>query len=125
MIALAPRGWLYRNTTVRTLMSQKLLDCVDPRNEIVRPGPQKEMTQAMLTEFAHVTPYNILAAKLTPNFSRAYQVMARNQTFINEALLACALERYRISLANIHNPSMRSCRSSLKKFLTMSSMANP
>jgi hypothetical protein len=97
MIALSPRGWLYQNSTVRTRISQKFLESVDPRNEIVRPGPQSEMTQAMVTAFEHISPYNILAARLTPNFSKAFQVMARNQTFVNEALVACALERYRIA----------------------------
>ena len=30
-----------------------------------------------------------------PNFTRAAQTVARNQTFVNEALIVCSLERYR------------------------------
>jgi hypothetical protein len=32
-----------------------------------------------------------------PNFVKAEQVLARNQTLVNEAFIACGLERYRLA----------------------------
>ena len=43
----------------------------------------------------HWSPYTILARVALPNFSRAMQTTARNQTFVNEAFIVCALERHR------------------------------
>jgi hypothetical protein len=44
---------------------------------------------------AQGTPYNILAAIAIPNFEKAFQSTAENQTKINQAALACALERFK------------------------------
>ena len=41
------------------------------------------------------SPYAFLAARALPNFGKAVQTMAFNQTQVNQAGLACALERYR------------------------------
>jgi hypothetical protein len=43
------------------------------------------------------TPYSFLDALFLPNMSKAAQTTAYNQTLINEALVACALERYRLA----------------------------
>ena len=43
------------------------------------------------------TPFNFLAAMALPNFVKATQTTARNQTLANEAFIACGLERYRLA----------------------------
>jgi type II secretory pathway pseudopilin PulG len=45
----------------------------------------------------HKSPYTIFAAVLIPNVYKASQVTARNQNLINQARVACALERYRLA----------------------------
>ena len=47
--------------------------------------------------FNHFSPYTFLAARAVPNWTRAWQTLARNQTMANEAFLVCALERYRLA----------------------------
>src|SRR3974377_1227954 len=43
------------------------------------------------------SPYTFLVAESQPNYSRAVQTMAHNQTLANEAEIACALEVYRLA----------------------------
>ncbi|HZL13267.1 MAG TPA: hypothetical protein VFC85_03915, partial [Verrucomicrobiae bacterium] len=43
------------------------------------------------------SPYKLLAAIAIPNYSRAEQTTAHNQTMVNEAQIVCALERYRLA----------------------------
>ena len=43
------------------------------------------------------SPYAILPATALPNFSKAIQRTACNQTLVNEAFIACGLERYRLA----------------------------
>ena len=45
----------------------------------------------------HFSPYSYLAGKAVPNFMKATQTLARNQTLANEAYIACALERHRFA----------------------------
>ena len=49
------------------------------------------------TTFGAFRPYTFLATMAAPNFVKAEQTMARNQTLANEAFLACGLERYRLA----------------------------
>jgi hypothetical protein len=42
-------------------------------------------------------PYTFLATEGMPNFVKAAQRTAQNQTLANEAFLACGLERYRLA----------------------------
>src|SRR5262249_27368711 len=42
-------------------------------------------------------PYNILARMVTPNLLRAAETTGKNQTAINQAVLACAVERFRLA----------------------------
>jgi len=48
------------------------------------------------------SPYSFLASWALPNYLRATQTLARNQTKANQAFVVCALERYR--RANGHYP---------------------
>jgi hypothetical protein len=43
------------------------------------------------------SPYNFLSAIAIPNFLKAWQTTAHNQTMVSEAQIACALERYRFA----------------------------
>jgi type II secretory pathway pseudopilin PulG len=55
------------------------------------------MVKQAETTLSPSSPYTFLAAMALPNFMKAVQTLARNQTLANEAFLACGLERYRLA----------------------------
>ena len=65
--------------------------------------PAIQVRPAKLANFNHETetlarrPYSFLAAMALPNFVKATQSTAHNQTLANEAFIACGLERYRLA----------------------------
>ncbi|MBI3851092.1 MAG: hypothetical protein HY298_12565 [Verrucomicrobia bacterium] len=93
---VAPRGWFYQNMVVHAQLLQKYSDGFDPMNEIVLAHKEKEIARELETTFAHFSPYTFIAAMTTPNFVRAIQALGLHQTMANEALVVCALERYRV-----------------------------
>ena len=44
-----------------------------------------------------LSPFKIFAAVSVSNFGKVWQTTARNQTLLNEAMVACALERFRLA----------------------------
>jgi hypothetical protein len=55
------------------------------------------MEYGCLVQLHHMTPYSYLADVFVPNFVKAVQTAAKNQTLVNEAYVVCALERYRLA----------------------------
>ncbi len=97
LLTWAPRGWVYQNMAAFAFMHQRLLGSVDLGSHRVLPGKAEDFTREMQTTVEHFSPYTFLAATFIPNYLKASQTMARNQTMVNEALVACALERYRVA----------------------------
>ncbi len=93
----APRGWMFRNMCAGAPQNLGLLRAFDPKNNLVLPSKLEDASRQMGAALKHKTPYNFLAAMAFPNFLRATQTMARNQTLANEAYIACGLERYRLA----------------------------
>lgn len=94
-----PRGWFYQNelTGARAFYEKRLAD-VEPLTQ--RVFPERTQTNVALFEKFSFSPYtfaiNIFNREASP------QTFARTQTSVNLALVACALERYR--LTNGHYP---------------------
>jgi hypothetical protein len=95
LITFAPRGWFYQNMCAGTRLEQPLFDTFDAPNNQVRPGKLADFNNQ--AEAMARRPYSFLAAKALPNFVKAAQTMARNQTLANEAYLACGLARYHLA----------------------------
>ena len=93
----APRGWLYQNMVVVDLLEEKMTTAIDGTNGIVRPREMESAMGAAVKSFAHFGPYTFFAKRATPNFVRATQTTARNQALVNEAMVACGLERFRLA----------------------------
>ena len=92
--ALIPRGWIYQNmATSARLVCQQTEGC-DLVNGLIQPQKFGDVTRE-LNEIAR--PYRFIAAQGIPNFTKAWQTTAHNQTLVNEAQIACALERYRLA----------------------------
>ncbi|MGH7993112.1 MAG: hypothetical protein ACREDQ_06325 [Limisphaerales bacterium] len=91
---LIPRGWIYQNmATSARLVCQQTEGC-DPVNNLIQPRKFGDLTR----EFNAIAwPYKFIVADSIPNFTRAWQTTAHNQTMVNEAQIACALERYHLA----------------------------
>lgn len=97
LMRVAPRGWVYQNlVTVARLEQPFAFGVFDPPTGIMRPGnlPREADWQK---DQHNWNPFKVLARTAIPNFSRAFQTTARNQTKANQALLVCGLERYRLA----------------------------
>jgi hypothetical protein len=97
LFGVAPRGWVLQNVANEMPFRYGPGDAMDIEHERVSPGILKD-NQARLEKFvSRSTPFGILTALAVPNFQKAVQTMARNQTFADEALIVCGLERYRLA----------------------------
>jgi hypothetical protein len=93
----APHGWVYQNMCTVALLEEHANGFFDlPDNQIV-PSQADELLDQTRTLHIRRTPYTFLGDIMLPNFVKATQTMARNQTLVNEAFIACGLERYRLA----------------------------
>jgi hypothetical protein len=92
-----PRGWVYQNMVSRVRVDENLLNAFNLRSNVVLTRELQQLSMEYATVFNHFSPYTFLAAIMTPNCLRACQIIARNQTLVNEALIVCGLERYRMA----------------------------
>lgn len=96
-LACMPHGWLYQNIVKGFELEPGWLDCVDVTNQLVRANRVSDTARRVSLECDRRSPYTFVVARGLPNFTKAVQVLARHQTLVNQAELACALERYRLA----------------------------
>ncbi len=94
-LALSPRGWIYRNM-INLWQLPANSEVGDVSNAIIYPQRARARKDALASESPRA-PYSYLCAILIPNTIKAWQKTAHQQTRVNEALIACALERYHIA----------------------------
>ena len=94
---LLPRGWIYQNMTAIADLRTVWLGAYDSENQTVLPSFAEKYTKATKKMVNHLSPYNFMAIIALPNITRAWQKTAFNQTLVNQAQIACALERYRLA----------------------------
>lgn len=94
---LAPRGWVRQNMASIALRNLEVLDTIDSTNDRIAAASVDAFAQRETTRMKQISPYTRLAAVAVPNFTKALQTVARNQTWVDEAQVACALERYRLA----------------------------
>jgi tetratricopeptide (TPR) repeat protein len=92
-----PSGWFYQNMAVFATLEQMPLDVYDVTNRTVSPGKAQVASQRTEEALRQVTPWNFIAAICIPNFSKALETTARNQTWADQAQIVCALERFRLA----------------------------
>jgi hypothetical protein len=97
-----PRGWFFQNMAAGAEVEQQAVGTFDPANQRVQPGPVTDLVRDLASEHEQRSPYHFLVAAALPNFAKALQTTAANQTLLNQARIACALERFR--LAQGHYP---------------------
>ena len=92
-----PRGWVYQNMAAIAAAHQMVIETAGLTNGVVQPSEVDKVTTEASAMFTRSRPYNYLAAHIIPNFSKAIRTTARNQVSVRQAMLACALERYRLA----------------------------
>ncbi len=92
-----PRGWVYQNMIVAVQLQQLWSDGFDPASGTISPQILEASMHKVQTSAKQHSAYHIVASIAIPNFSKAWQVTAYNQTQVNEAQIACALERYHLA----------------------------
>jgi hypothetical protein len=92
-------GWADQNLVRENQWIQEILSCVDgeaQRVDVARASREKEE----LEERGHPTPYTFLARGIARNCNATlpkFTVAQAWVTWVNEAIIACAIERYRLA----------------------------
>ena len=97
LLSHVPKGWVYRNMRTAASLEQSFLEGVDATNGVVRPEVAQQAMRGTEKAFTRFSPGTCLAAWMVPNYDRAARTTAYNQTLVNQALIACALGRYRLA----------------------------
>lgn len=94
---LWPHGWTYQNMVHLAGVYYNYQQGFDSAHATISPRNVEAATRAADNLASHGrSPYKYLAAIAIPNFSKAIQTTARNQSSANEAQIVCALERYHL-----------------------------
>jgi hypothetical protein len=96
-VSFAPRGWFYQNMCADAIRGGLIRGILDPANNHMLPRKAEDIQAEVKAAIGSFPPYSFLAREAIPNFLKATQTLARNQTLVNEAYLACGLERYRLA----------------------------
>jgi hypothetical protein len=91
-----PNGWIYQNMVTTVTMNDKQRDGFDFESGIILPGKMESSQVEIRNALKHSSPYNFFVVMIDadPHFLKGWQTTAHNQTLVNEAQIACALERY-------------------------------
>jgi hypothetical protein len=92
-----PRGWFYQNMAALAQREQSFIEIIDPSRELMDTRKADNTINAAIAWVTRPSPYTILARVAMPNYLKACQTVARNQTMASLALIACGLERYRLT----------------------------
>ena len=97
LVKYAPRGWLYQYMAFHARLNGKFSVGLDAGGQSVSPGKINEAGRLLFDTLEHGSLYTLLASWWIPNWVKALQRFAANQTMANEGAVACALERYRLN----------------------------
>jgi hypothetical protein len=90
-----PRGWLFQNAVNYSRVMQMSFESYDVPAQRVFPDKSQTAITFVHGQLSGISPFKYLAAVGVPNIVKATQVTAQQQSFLSEAAVACALERYR------------------------------
>src|ERR1039457_3890868 len=99
VLTLLLRGAFYQNELSLTRMYQQLyVPVVDAATQRIYPSRATANEAALTSALAHgFRPYNLFARMLLPAITKAETKFAFGQTRVNLAIVACALERFRLA----------------------------
>ena len=96
-LEFAPRGWMYQSLVKLASLEPRPVEGFDVEHGTIFPRIFSEATGNVDKFFAHPSPFKTLVKIGIPNFTRAAQTTAYNQTMVDEAQFVCALERYHLA----------------------------
>jgi hypothetical protein len=103
LFRVAPHGWFLQNIANEVPFRYVPGEAIDTEHDRVSPGILKD-NQAQLEKYvSRRSPFGILTRLVVPNYLKAVQTMARDQTAADEALIVCGLERYRLANGSYPN----------------------
>ncbi len=88
------RGWAYQNMVAESRWVEENRDCIDPARQTVDLPRLTREEEALNGGFA---PYHFVARMMTDAIGGALQRFAIAQTWANEGVIACEIERYRLA----------------------------
>ena len=97
---LIPHGWLYQNLKFSTELDQSMIDSCDFTDGRIHPRAMENANNNLEKQIKHRSPFRYLAAIAMPNYTKAMQTAAYNQTLANQAQIVCALERFKLAHGN-------------------------
>jgi hypothetical protein len=97
LLRFMPRGWLYQNMVNSAASFRSFFEAIDVAHARISPQKMEDLSHEARARSQRLSPYSFLTAAALPNFVKATQTMAARQTMAEQALLACALERYRLA----------------------------
>lgn len=95
LAGLCPRGWAYQHLAARLNLDFSRLACFDTGNQII--FADKVVAASNEARRLEHGPYTFAASLEQVPFELACQNTAHSQTEINQALIACAIERFRLA----------------------------
>jgi hypothetical protein len=97
-----PRGWLYQNEVSLCRFQQTLLDALQPSptriDSLTLDKVQKDI-RAQQGNY-RTLPYCLVSYLFCPNLQTCFVVTSIDQTLVQQAYLACGLERFRLHEGN-------------------------
>jgi len=96
LFRMAPTGLLYQNQLrINQVCQLRVLPAIDAGQHRVDVEQSDQLADA--PEIRKATPYNILARILFPAFAKCHAKTARAQVILDQAVVGCAAERFRIA----------------------------
>jgi hypothetical protein len=97
---LVPKGWVCQNLASYNRRMQELLpSSLQAQPPTVSPAGVEQIRERMAQLYVGKgkawRAYGWLERLAMPNFTKALEAVARNQTWVNQARVVCALERFR------------------------------
>ena len=97
---IVPHGWIYQNIVHYRKLNEDIHASLFDENRLVTPKKADREDRLLEEKLEHPGLFDLFAAIAIPNYSKALQNFAFNQTKANEAQIVCALERFRLAHGN-------------------------
>jgi len=96
-VKIAPRGWYYQNLQKSQSQTLLVLQHLDSEHRVMDAGFLQDYYQKTVQRYSKsMSPYEMLHWITFPNYGKALQTLAVNQTKMHLLSTACALEEYRL-----------------------------
>lgn len=93
-----PQGWFYKSEVEVARMSRQALPtAAEVDRRILSPDIAKRFNETWAYKYQHRSPCNIVATSMCPDYAQGLKKYALAQSFVDQARVACLLERHRLA----------------------------